>query len=806
MIDITERKYFEEAHLENELRLSEVIDLSSAGYFCIDRAGCFQRVNSAWLRLHGYDSPDEVIGRHFLMVQVEDDQQAAQRFVDRMFAGVAIPSNGLFSRRCKDGSIGFHTFSVRPFMQRGEIVGLEGFIIDCTDQQRIEVVREFLAKTSSGVHDEPFFNTLARFLAQNLDMDFVCIDRLEGDGLHARTVAVWGDGHFEDNSTYALTDTPCGEVVVKTICCFPANVCQLFPRDQVLQEMRAESYIGVTLFGHTGRPIGLIACVGRGPLVNRSLAEAIMTLVAVRAAGEMERLEAETALRESEEKYRTLFREMLEGCALHEIICDAEGHPVDYRFLAVNPAFERLTGLKGEEITGRTVLEVLPDIEPFWIETYGKVALSGEPASFEHYSTDLKKYFEVTAFQPTQNQFSCILEDITERKRAEEERINLETQLHQAQKMESVGRLAGGVAHDFNNMLGVILGHACLVLMEMAPSHPYHANLEEIRKATERSADLTRQLLVFARKQAIAPITLDMNSTVAGMLKMLQRLIGENIDLTWHPRDGLWAVKVDQSQIDQILANLCVNARDAITDVGRITIETENCTLDEGFCALHAGSIPGEYVRLTVCDNGCGMDKETQDQIFDPFFTTKGVGKGTGLGLSMVYGAVKQNNGYIDVYSEPGQGTTFTIYLPRHVDESANVSAAGPNMTPTGGQEIILVVEDEPTLLKMTSKMLENQGYTVIQAGSPDTAILLAGEHAGEIQLLVTDVVMPDMNGRDLANTLLSRFPNMKRVYMSGYTADVIAPHGVLEEGVHFIQKPFTVTDLAAKVREALDG
>jgi PAS domain S-box-containing protein len=315
-------------------------------------------------------------------------------------------------------------------------------------------VKEFLAQTCSGEREEPFFNTLARYLSHTLDMEFVCIDFLEGDGLTARTVAVWGDGHFEDNVSYALKDTPCGDVVGKQVCCFPANVCRLFPRDQVLQDMRAESYIGVTLFGHTGQPIGLIACVGRSPLVNRPLAEAVMALVAVRAAGEMERLEAETALRKSEEKYRTLFHEMLEGCALHEIICGEEGTPVDYRFLAVNPAFERLTGLRAEKIMGRTILEVLPDTERFWIETYGKVALSGEPAFFEQDSAELNKTFEVTAFRPAPNQFCCIIADITEYKRAEEEKANLQIQLHHAQKMESVGRLAGVVAHDFNNMLG----------------------------------------------------------------------------------------------------------------------------------------------------------------------------------------------------------------------------------------------------------------------------------------------------------------------------------------------------------------
>jgi PAS domain S-box-containing protein len=398
------------------------------------------------------------------------------------------------------------------------------------------------------------------------------------------------------------------------------------------------------------------------------------------------------------------------------------------------------------------------------------------------------------------------IQDITERKHAEEEKARLEAQLRQAQKMESVGRLAGGVAHDFNNMLGVILGHAELALMKIDPAHPLHANLEEIRKAAERSADLTRQLLAFARKQTVAPKVLDLNETVAGMLNMLQRLIGEDIHLNWQPGADLWPVKVDPSQIDQIMANLCVNARDAISGVGKITIETGNSALDEDYCAHHTGSVPGKYVLLTMSDDGCGMDKETLSHLFEPFFTTKGMGKGTGLGLATVYGIVKQNSGYINIDSEPGQGTTFTIYLPRNTDKSEQAwteGAAEPNLR---GHETILLVEDEPTILELTTEMLTTQGYTVLAASTPGEAIRLAREHAGKIHLLLTDVVMPEMNGRDLANNLLSLYPHLKRLFMSGYTADVISNHGVLDEGVNFIQKPFSMQALAAKVRKVLDS
>jgi CheY-like chemotaxis protein len=372
--------------------------------------------------------------------------------------------------------------------------------------------------------------------------------------------------------------------------------------------------------------------------------------------------------------------------------------------------------------------------------------------------------------------------------------------------MESVGSLAGGVAHDFNNMLGVILGHASLALLKLDPSYPLHGHLEEIRKAAERSADLTQQLLTFARKQTIAPKVVDLNDAVASMLKMLKRLIGERIQLTWQPAADLWLLRLDPSQINQILTNLCVNARDSIGDIGRITIETGNSFIDGEYCANHVDVLPGEYVRLVVSDNGCGMDNETKQRIFEPFFTTKEMGKGTGLGLATVFGIVMQNNGSINVYSEPGLGTTFTIYLPRHAGNAEQVTLEGMAMTAPRGQESILLVEDEAAILDMATMILTEQGYTVLSANTPAEAIRLANEHVGEICLLITDVIMPEMNGKDLAHHLQSLHPRLKCLFMSGYTADAIAWHGVLDEGVNFIQKPFSLYDLAIKVREVLDS
>jgi len=407
-----------------------------------------------------------------------------------------------------------------------------------------------------------------------------------------------------------------------------------------------------------------------------------------------------------------------------------------------------------------------------------------------------------------EGQFAGIVatfDDITERKQTQAEQKKLQAQLTQVQKMESVGRLAGGVAHDFNNMLGVILGYVEFALEKTEQDHDLHADLKEIQKAAQRSADITKQLLAFARKQIISPRKMDLNDTVETILNMLRRLIGEDIDLVWKPSAHLWPVKMDPSQIDQILANLCVNARDAIAGVGKLTIETGRKSFDEEYCSEHPGFIPGDFVLLAISDNGCGMNKKTLDNLFEPFFTTKEVGKGTGLGLATVYGIVKQNNGFINVYSEPKQGSTFRIYLPRLAAKDDTDMAVPEKKAVIGGTETILLVEDEPSILRMAQMMLERKGYIVISAATPTEAIEKAKNHSSAISLLMTDVVMPEMNGRELAGQITALYPDIKLLFMSGYTANVIARQGVLDEGTNFIQKPFSMADLAENLRKILD-
>jgi two-component system, cell cycle sensor histidine kinase and response regulator CckA len=490
------------------------------------------------------------------------------------------------------------------------------------------------------------------------------------------------------------------------------------------------------------------------------------------------------------------------------------GIDLNHTITAWNKGAEQLYGYAAEEIIGSSTSLLIPSDLNDEAELMRQQVMQGR--NVKHWETTRMRKdgsrvmvaVTLSAIHDPEGRIvglASTASDITDRKLAEGEKARLEGQLQQAQKMESVGRLAGGVAHDFNNMLGVILGHTEMALEQLDPAQTLHSDLEEIRNAAQRSADLTRQLLVFARRQTVVPKVLDLNEVVGGMLTMLERLIGENVHLTWLPETDLWPIMVDRSQIDQLLTNLCVNARDAIADVGRITIETGNRAFDEAYCADHAGFVSGEYVLLAVTDDGSGMDTETLSHIFEPFFTTKEIGKGTGLGLATVYGIVKQNNGFINTYSEPGNGTRFTIFLPRHSEKTEQGRRQETERPAPRGHETILLVEDEPASLKMTKKMLETQGYTVVPAGTPGEAIRLAREHSGEIHLLMTDVVMPEMNGRDLARNLVSLSPRLKCLFSSGYMGNVIS-QGVLNEGMHFIQKPFSRRDLAAKIREALDG
>jgi len=509
-----------------------------------------------------------------------------------------------------------------------------------------------------------------------------------------------------------------------------------------------------------------------------------------------DRLRAETVIR--------LESAALEAAANAIVITDREG-VIEW----ANAAFTTFNGYRIEEVVGCRPGELLKSGkhgEAFYREMWHTIQ-SGSVWHGEivNKRRDGSEYTEEMTITPLKNarreitHFIAVKQDITQRK-------ILEEQFRQSQKMEAVGRLAGGVAHDFNNMLSVISGRSELAMLHLNPEHPVRAHLLEIEEAARRSVNLTRQLLAFARQQTLAPRLLDLNEAVTNSLRMLQRLIGENIQLAWQPAEDLWPIMMDPSQLDQILANLCVNARDAIADVGTLVITTANIVLDAAICAIHEGALPGEYVQLTVSDTGCGMDSTTLAQIFEPFFTTKAIGEGTGLGLATVYGAVRQHHGFVTVSSAPGLGTTFEIYLPRHVGEAESTPAPRPATASHGGHETILVVEDEAVVLRLTTKMLEAQGYVVLGAGSSREAVCLVKEHEGTIDLVLTDVVMPEMNGHDLVKELKVLAPHLKHLYMSGYAVNFLGDHGMIDRETSMVEKPFTMASLAAAVREALDG
>jgi nitrogen-specific signal transduction histidine kinase len=397
-----------------------------------------------------------------------------------------------------------------------------------------------------------------------------------------------------------------------------------------------------------------------------------------------------------------------------------------------------------------------------------------------------------------------VVEDITAQKRAEDDRRNLERQLLQAQKMESVGRLAGGVAHDFNNHLTVINGYCAMLLDEMSPDDPLREPVDEILLAGNRAATLTQQLLAFSRKQVAEPRIISINDVVAEARKMLSRLIGDDIEIIVHLDPDLGSVVVDPSQMNQVLVNMAINARDAMPDGGRIIIETLNTDLGEHYAAQHAAVEPGPYVLLSITDTGVGMTPEVVQHIFEPFFTTKSTGVGTGLGLSTVYGIVKQARGWIWVYSEPGAGTTFKVYLPRAGGATEPLAVPVAEAEGLRGTETVLVVEDQPEVRKLTLAMLESQGYRLLEAANGSEALLLCEQYPEPIHLLVTDVVMPGMTGRELARLLSALRPSLKTLYTSGYPANAIAHEGVLDPGVSYLPKPFSPSQLAAKVRDVL--
>ena len=511
-----------------------------------------------------------------------------------------------------------------------------------------------------------------------------------------------------------------------------------------------------------------------------------------------------TAHRKAEQDYQTLFREMLDGFALHEIILDADGTPVDYRFLAINPAFERMTGLKATNIVGRTVLEVLPGTERHWIETYGKVALTGEPVHFKNHSAELKKHFDVTTFRPIEGQFACIFQDITERKKVEAERKRLQAQLTQVQKMESIGNLAGGIAHDFNNILFPIVGMSELLLEDLPPGSNERKNAEEIFKAGKRGSDLVKQILAFSRQSDQKRIPIRIQKVLKEVSKLIRATIPANIEISWAIQQECGLVMANSTQLHQIAMNLITNSYHAVDPVnGKIDIQLKEKEIEKN-SVIKSKAKPGRYAIFSVSDNGCGINSETLDIIFEPYFTTKKPGKGTGLGLAVIHGIVKEYGGEIFVTSEPGKGTSFEVYIPLIKSESIPLTDKLEIALPLG-TERILVVDDEISIAKLENQMLERLGYKVTNAIGSYEALKLFEKSSEVFDLILTDMSMPNMTGDQLAYEVRQIRPDIPIIICTGFseqinkeTAEAIGVKG-------FLMKPFMISDMAQMVRKVLD-
>ena len=501
----------------------------------------------------------------------------------------------------------------------------------------------------------------------------------------------------------------------------------------------------------------------------------------------------------SGERYRQLFVNLTVAFAHHEMIYDEAGNPLDYRFLEVNPAFERLTGLSAEALLGRTVKSVLPGTEEEFIQMYGKVASTGEPMACVRYAAELGKWFDIWAFSPVRGQFAVIFSDITERRRTEEH-------LRQVQKMEIVGQLAGGVAHDFNNILCAILMQIDSLRDDTSLSDESRDMLAEMESSTIRAANLTRQLLVFSRRETALPATLAFNEVVAGTLGMLGRLIGEHIALVHRPSAEPVFVYGDAGMMEQVTMNLCVNARDAMLSGGTLTVYTTRVTLTDRDTEQGSNRRPGTFVVLSVADTGCGMDPEVLPRIFEPFFTTKEVGRGTGLGLATVYGIVQQHGGWIEVESAPGEGSVFRVYLPECAAPAAVVTPGMPTLNACGC-ETILLVEDDFALRLVTAAGLRKLGYTVLEAGDARDAQALWKRRERDIDLVFTDSVMPGgISGSQLVERLREETPGLKAIVATGYSADLAKGGAVSQPGTLYLSKPYDMATLSSALRELLDS
>jgi two-component system cell cycle sensor histidine kinase/response regulator CckA len=800
--DITERCAAERAQQEAEKKLSLLFENAVEGIFQTTVDGRLLSVNPALARMCGYSSPAEMLATvHDIGKDFYADPQTRLEFQREMEERGAVQAFE-YQLRKKNGALIWISENARVIRDAdGKVTAYEGTMEDITERKRSELERQITFEIIHGVNVTDNLDELLYLIHQSLNKVLYAENCFVA--LYESASAMFHFPFFVDQFDEAPPPQQVGRSCTAYV--YRTGRAMLIPQ-QVFDRLAADgevelvgtpspSWLGVPLrtpaatigvlvvqhyeneFAYTERDLEFLASVGG------QIALAI------------DRKRAEEKIRESEARLRVLVEQLPAVLwTVSKDLCFTS---------ALGAGLTRL-GLKPNQIVGVSLFDYFETPDPAFLPIAAhRRAIAGEPTTFHVEWKGGSYTCHVEPLRTAEGELQgaiCMALDITDRRQLEE-------QLRQAQKMEAVGRLAGGIAHDFNNLLMVIQGYADLMTERLAEGDPLRRNAEQIQTASQRATSLTRQLLAFSRKQMLAPKVLSVQSVVTEMEKILRRLIGEDVQLETSSVADLGLVKADRSQIEQVILNLAVNARDAMPEGGRLTIETANVDLDESFSHSSVMLSPGPYVMLAVTDNGCGMDVETQAHIFEPFFTTKEKGKGTGLGLATVYGIVKQSGGYVWVYSEPGRGTSFKVYLPRVWDEP---TMPGRDRRIEGqrlpqGTETVLLVEDEKGVRELAREYLEMTGYTVIEAENGHTALELAGLHSGPIHLLMTDVVMPGISGRELSERVKAIRPEIRVLFMSGYTDQAVVHHGILETDAVLLQKPFTVAALAAKLRDILN-
>jgi len=813
----------ESASLYTQVRTTEekyrsIFENATEGLFQSASDGRLLTANTALARILAYDSPEEMIATitdiaHQLYVSPEDRAEAGRLQEE---AGALVGFEMEAYR--KDGGKIWLSLNRRSVLnQNGEVLHFEGSVEDITERKRVEEIRARRAAHASFRADVSAALAISRApLRPTLES---CVTAMV-EHLGAAFARIWTLNREEEMlelqasaGLYTHLDGPHSRVPVGSFkigniaqerAPHITNEVQTDPRVSDKEWARQEgmvAFAGYPLLVEN-RILGVMAMFSREELAEDTL-DALASVADLISQG-IERKRAEEELRESEERYRLLFESNPQAMWVYDLETLA--------FLAVNESAVQRYGYSHEEFLTMTIKDIRPveDLPAL----YDSVARAAEGVDLAGIWRHRKKdgaiiEVEITSHLLvfTNRRAELILaNDVTERNRLKAALFASEEQLRQSQKLEAIGQLAGGVAHDFNNLLTAINGYSALARRRIGEDHPISSYLEEISKAGDRAANLTRQLLAFGRKQLLQPLAINLNDIVGDMIKLLKRLIGEDIQLVTKPGADIRQIKADPGQLEQVLVNLVVNARDAMPRGGTVTIETANTKLDGVYASTHLGVTPGEYVMLAISDTGIGMDHDTQSRIFEPFFTTKEVGKGTGLGLSTVYGIVKQSGGNVWVYSELGKGTTFKVYLPQVEDEVSALGDSKTHVTMKRGHETVLLVEDEEMVRKLASELLRESGYVVLSASGGEEALDFGKKHNDRIDLLITDVVMPKISGKEVAEQLKQIHPETKVLFMSGYTDEAIVHHGIVDSNIAFIQKPFSERALAHKVREVLDS